>query len=790
MHRRLHSDELNEWPREKLTWPHYAASQFVEAAGLRWHVQRLGEGAPLLLVHGTGASTHSWRRVMPLLANRYSVIAVDLPGHAFTDPLPSHRTSIRSMSAALAALLQQLRVTPAYCVGHSAGAVVLCQMVLDEHIAPRALVSTNGAFLPLGGITARLFSPVARVLATSPTVAAMVSRHAGGTRESIAKLIDRTGSKLDEEDIELYARLARKPLHVAGALRMMANWDLHAFLRELPRLAVPMTLIVGGNDLMVPPGQASIVQRRVLAATVRTLNGLGHLAHEERPGLFAQEVAASVHSVKKPHAVVIGSGFGGLAAAVRLGARGYRVTVLEQLDAPGGRAYVFRDAGFTFDAGPTIITAPFLLRDLWTLCGRRFEDDVDLRPLSPFYRILFHDGIALDVSADEEAMRVQIERVAPGEFAGYRGFLDASEAIYRVAFEELAHRPFDSPLGMFALLPDLARLRSYRSVHGLAASFVKHPKLRFALSFHPLFVGGNPFTTTSIYALIAYLERRWGVHFAIGGTGSIVEGLVKLIEGQGNAVRYGARVTAITQHTGRATGVRLDTGEEIAAEVVVSNADSVITYNELLAAAPRRRRIAKLRRAELSMSLFVWYFGTSRRYPEVPHHTILVGPRYRELLDDIFKHKILAEDFSLYLHRPTATDDSLAPVGCDAFYVLSPVPHLGGDVDWLEKAESYRRAIALKLEATVLPGLESHVVTSRIMTPLDFRDRLLSHQGAAFGLAPSLLQSAWFRPHNRSTELENLYLVGAGTHPGAGVPGVLSSARILDTVVPDASVFQ
>jgi phytoene desaturase len=492
----------------------------------------------------------------------------------------------------------------------------------------------------------------------------------------------------------------------------------------------------------------------------------------------------------KPHAIVIGSGFGGLAAAIRLGARGYRVTVLEQLDAPGGRAYVFRQDGFTFDAGPTIITAPFLLEELWNLCHRRMADDVELRALQPFYRIRFNDGAILDCSDDDAEMTRQISEFAPDDVSGYRHFLQASEAIYNVAFERLAHEPFSSWQDMLRLMPDLVRLRAYRTVYGLVASFVQHPRLRFALSFHPLFVGGNPFTTTSIYGLIAFLERRWGVHFAIGGTGRIVAGLVNLIEGQGSCVRYNAKVTQLLLRDRRASGVRLKSGEELASDIVVSNADAIATYQDLLPAAIQRRWTArKVRRVDLSMSLFVWYFGTAKQYSAVPHHTILVGPRYRELLRDIFERKILADDFSLYLHRPTATDPSLAPAGCDAFYVLSPVPHLGGTTQWLTMAETYRAAIAAELERTVLPGFQSQVISSRILTPIDFRDRLLSYQGAAFGLAPSLLQSAWFRPHNRSEDIEGLYLVGAGTHPGAGVPGVLSSARVLDKVVPDASVF-
>ncbi len=500
--------------------------------------------------------------------------------------------------------------------------------------------------------------------------------------------------------------------------------------------------------------------------------------------------ALSLGNGRPPHAVVIGSGFGGLAAAIRLGARGFRVTVLEQLDAPGGRAYVFRQDGFSFDAGPTIITAPFLLEELWRLCGRRLEDDVELRALHPFYRIRFDDGSVLDCTDDDPAMASQINRFAPEDLDGYMRFLKASEAIYEVAFERLAHQPFDSWADMLRLAPELVRLGSYRSIYGLVASFVKHPRLRFALSFHPLFVGGNPFTTTSIYGLIAFLERRWGVHFAIGGTGRIVAGLVDLIRCQGGEIRYGARVASITTEGRRATGVRLASGTLLPADIVVSNADSAATYGELVPASLRRRWTdRKLARAQYSMSLFVWYFGTDRQYPEIPHHTILVGARYRELLEDIFERKVLAEDFSLYLHRPTATDPSLAPPGCDAFYVLSPVPHLQGATDWRIAAEPYRQAILRHLSATVLPELERHVVTSRVMTPIDFRDRLSSPHGAAFGLAPSLLQSAWFRPHNRSEEIEGLYLVGAGTHPGAGVPGVLSSARVLDTVVPDAESF-
>jgi phytoene desaturase len=490
-----------------------------------------------------------------------------------------------------------------------------------------------------------------------------------------------------------------------------------------------------------------------------------------------------------PRAVVIGSGFGGLAAAIRLGARGYRTTVLEKLDQPGGRAYVYRQDGFTFDAGPTIVTAPFLLEELWALCGRRMADDVDLRAIDPFYRIRFADGSHFDYSGDDAAMRAEIARFNPDDVEGYGRFLEASGRLYAIGFDELLSVSFDSFGKMVRALPELWNAQFHRSVHGLVARYIKHPKLRMVFSFHPLLIGGNPFHTTAVYALIAQLERRHGVHFAMGGTGSVVKGLVGLIEGQGGQLRCNSPVREILLEGRRAVGVELESGERISSSVVVSNADSAATYRYLLPEHARRRWTnRKLERARYSMSLFVWYFGTDRRYPDVPHHMILLGPRYRGLLEDIFSKKLLADDFSLYLHRPTATDPSLAPPGCDAFYVLSPVPNLDGDIDWAETAERYRARIAGALAETVLPDLEGHVVTSRLLTPVDFRDRLFSLKGAAFGLEPVLTQTAWFRPHNRSEDIEGLYLVGAGTHPGAGMPGVISSAKVLDEVVPDPSL--
>ncbi|WP_336485378.1 phytoene desaturase [Methylobacterium nigriterrae] len=493
---------------------------------------------------------------------------------------------------------------------------------------------------------------------------------------------------------------------------------------------------------------------------------------------------------RRPRAVVIGSGFGGLAAAVRLGARGYRVTVLERLGQPGGRARVHRQDGFTFDAGPTIVTAPFLFEELWALCGRRLADDVHLVPMHPFYRIRFEDGASFDYSGDEAAMRAEVSRVSPADVAGYERFMARSEAICRVGFEELGHVPFNSLADMLRILPDLVRLGGHRSVYDVVAAHIRDERLRTIFSFHPLLIGGSPFRASAIYCLIAHLERRWGVHFAMGGTGRLVDGLVGLIRGQGGEVRCGAEAERILVEEGRATGVRLAGGERIAAEIVVSNADSAHTYSHLLAGAGRRRwSDRRLARASSSMGLFVWYFGTSRKYPDVAHHTILMGPRYRGLIDDIFRRKVLSPDFSLYLHRPTETDPMLAPPGCDAFYVLAPVPNLAGGQDWATCAEPYRRAIEQHLAATVLPGLSEAIVTSKVTTPRDFADDFLSFRGSGFGLEPVLTQSAWFRPHNASEDVRNLYLVGAGTHPGAGLPGVLSSARVLDRVVPDARVF-
>ncbi len=493
---------------------------------------------------------------------------------------------------------------------------------------------------------------------------------------------------------------------------------------------------------------------------------------------------------KRPHAAVIGAGFGGLAMAIRLAVKGYHVSVFENLEQAGGRANVYRQDGFSFDAGPTIVTAPYLLEELWALCGRKLQDDVPLVPMKPFYEIRFHDGSVMRCSGDAAAMRAEIQRLSPGDVEGYERFMKLSERTFNIGFEKLGNQPFNTLWDMAKAVPEIVSLGGLRSIHGMVSRFVKDERIRIALSFHPLFIGGNPLKASAVYGLVAHLERHWGVHFAMGGTGALVQGMVRLLESRGGQIFYNTRVDRILTDGRRATGVRLGTGEEIPAHLVACNADAAWTYNNLLPESVRNPLMSlRLKRASFSCGIFIWYFGTKRRYDDVHHHNIVLGPRYVGLLKDIFLKKKLAKDFSLYLYRPTATDPSLAPKGCDAFYVLSPVPHLKADVDWTTHAEPYRQAVEARLMETVLPDLKDQVVTSKVMTPLDFQSRFLSPWGAGFGMEPLLSQSAYFRPQNKSHWLENLFMVGAGTHPGAGIPGVLTSARIADEMVPDPAVF-
>ncbi len=501
------------------------------------------------------------------------------------------------------------------------------------------------------------------------------------------------------------------------------------------------------------------------------------------PGFVAQGSGSG--PAGEQTAIVVGSGFGGLAAAIRLSAIGYKVTVLEKLDGPGGRGYVRRQDGFTFDGGPTIVTVPFLFEELWALCGKKFSDDVELRLMDPFYRVRFYDGTHFDYSGDPERMRAEVIRISPDDAAGFDRFGQEADKCYRLGFEKLGCKAFDSLGDLVAALPAMMQMKAWRTMFGLVSSYLKHPKLRMAMSLQTLLIGGNPFSVTGVYSLINALERRFGVYSAMGGTGAIINGMVKLLTDRGAPVRYNAEVKQIAVEGGRATGVELAGGERLAADIVVCNSDTSWTYMNLIAPEHRKHWTNKrIENGKHSMSLFVWYFGTNKQYADVPHHTMVLGPRYEDLLTDIFKKHKLADDFSLYLHRPTATDLSVAPAGCDCFYVLAPVPHLDSGTDWATHAEPYRQAVCKRLEETLLPDLGKHVISSHVMTPQHFHDDLLSYKGAAFGLEPLLLQSAWFRPHNRSEDIENLFMVGASTHPGAGMPGVLMSAKALLTVVP------
>jgi phytoene desaturase len=490
-------------------------------------------------------------------------------------------------------------------------------------------------------------------------------------------------------------------------------------------------------------------------------------------------------------AIVIGAGLGGLAAAMRLGAKGYSVTVIDRLDTVGGRGSSISMDGHRFDLGPTIVTVPEVFRALWAACGRDFDADVDLRPLDPFYEIRWPDGSHFTARGDTDAMVAEVRRLSPGDVDGYLRFLKDSQRRYVVGFEGMVAEPMHRLWDTVKVLPEFAVLRADKSILGLARSRVKDERLRMALSFHPLFIGGDPMHVTSMYALVSHLEKEFGVHYAIGGVQAIADAMARVVDDQGGRIRLDTEVDEILVEGGRAKGVRLKGGEMIAADIVVSNADAGHTYSRLLRNAGKRRWTdRKLDARRWSMGLFVWYFGTRGTrdlWPDVGHHTILSGPRYEGLLRDIFIKGRLAEDMSLYVHRPSVTDPTVAPDGGDTFYALSPVPHLGHDdpVDWGAMRDTYRAKVARVLNDTI-PGFEDHLSAELIFTPEDFRDRYLSPHGAGFSIEPRILQSAWFRPHNVSEEARGLYLVGAGTHPGAGLPGVVSSAEVLAKLVPDA----
>jgi phytoene desaturase len=488
-------------------------------------------------------------------------------------------------------------------------------------------------------------------------------------------------------------------------------------------------------------------------------------------------------------AIVIGGGFGGIAGALRLRAKGYEVCLVDRCPKLGGRAQVFEREGFRFDAGPTVLTAPFLFDELFQLFDRRREDYVDFVPVNPWYRFQFPDGETFDYGGTLEDTLAEIERFNHADKQGYEALVKQSQRIFDVGFTQLADQPFHSFTTMLRQIPSLLRLRCYRTVWQLVKAHIKDPRLRQVFSVQPLLVGGSPFDTTSIYGLIHFLERRWGIHFAMGGTGALVAGLQKLMQENNIDIQLNTTVKRILVDGKRATGVELESGEVLTADVVVSNVDPVHLYRNMLDQDHQTLSARlKQRHSRLSMGLFVLFFGTDKQYPDVAHHTIWLGRRYQELLKDIFHGSELPEDFSLYLHRPTATDASFAPEGKDSFYVLAPVPNLLAGINWEQEGPRLQERIVKALSDSILPELEKHMVADFYMTPENFAHDYLSAGGAGFSVAPLFSQSAWFRFHNQSEGPENLYLVGAGTHPGAGLPGVLSSAKVLDRLIPEPSL--
>jgi phytoene desaturase len=485
----------------------------------------------------------------------------------------------------------------------------------------------------------------------------------------------------------------------------------------------------------------------------------------------------SISSAKR--ACVIGAGFGGLALAIRLQSAGIATTVIEGRDRPGGRAYVWERDGFTFDAGPTVITDPACLKELWDLTAHDIAEDVELMPVMPFYRLYWPDGSSFDYSNDEPELARQIEKIAPGDLAGYRDFLAYSEAVYREGYVRLGAVPFLDFTSMIKAAPALIKQQAWRSVYSMVSSFVKSEKLREALSFHTLLVGGNPMTTSAIYALIHKLEKDGGVWWAKGGTNRLIAGMVRHFERLGGTIRLGDPAVRIHTIGNRASEVETASGWREKFDAVASNADIMHSYRDLLGGTRRGDQYARsLTRKRWSPSLFVVHFGVEGTWPGIPHHSIMFGPRYRGLLADIYDHGVLPDDFSIYLHHPTVTDPSVAPEGMSTFYALVPVANRGKlPIDWDEVGPLLESRILAEVGRRFIPDLEQRIVTRFHYAPPDFSADLNAHLGSAFSLEPILTQSAWFRGHNRDDTIGNFYLVGAGTHPGAGIPGVVGSAK-------------
>lgn len=496
-----------------------------------------------------------------------------------------------------------------------------------------------------------------------------------------------------------------------------------------------------------------------------------------------------VISPTRSSAVVIGAGLGGLSAAMRLGSKGYSVTVIDRLDRVGGRGSSVTKNGFRFDLGPTILTVPQVFEKLWKDCGKDFAGDVELVPLDPFYEIRWQDGSRFQVRSSEEEMLAEVTRNFPKDLKGYCKFLEDCEKRYVFGFEGLGRRPMNKIWDLLKEIPGFIRLRADRSVYAHVSTRVKDPKLRMALSFHPLFIGGDPRNVTSMYILVSHLEKAFGVHYVKGGVQALADAMANVVKEQGGQVLLNSNVENITLSRQKADGVMLENGLKLNADIVVSNADPGWTYNKLLPNQKKRWTEKKLKKSRWSMGLFVWYFGTKntkKKWQDVGHHTIMNGPRYRGLLADIFDRQFLADDMSIYLHRPSVTDPSVAPKGDDCFYALSPVPNLktSNPIDWSKELEGYKNKMRMVLEETI-PGFSDAIIEEHILTPKDFEERYLSPYGSGFSLEPRIFQSAWFRPHNVSEDIENLYLVGAGTHPGAGIPSVVTSSEVLSQLVSD-----
>ena len=482
--------------------------------------------------------------------------------------------------------------------------------------------------------------------------------------------------------------------------------------------------------------------------------------------------------------LVIGSGFGGIAAALRLRAKGHDVTLVEKHKDLGGRARVFKKNGFIFDAGPTVITAPYLINELFELFNKKSENYINLKPLKTWYRFIFDDGSKFDYSGDEDLMKRQIEMVNKDDIKGYEELVKFTKKIFDKGFMELSDISFDRPFTMLKQLPALLKLKSYKSVYSLVSSYVKNEKLRRMLSMHPLLVGGNPFTTTSIYGLILYLEKKWGIHYSMGGTGNIIKGLEKLMEEEKIEIIKGNEATKIESLSNKIISVKLDNQKEINVDNVICNADPPSVYEKLL----ENKKVSsifewKKKRMQYSMGLFVYYFGTNKTYDDVEHHTIKFGKKYKEHLDDIFNKKKLNNDISYYLHRPSATDSSMAPDGNDCFYVLVPVPNNQSKIDWSIEGEKIKNLVIDKMEKDLMPNLRENIIEDFYLTPDYFEKDLNTKYGSGFSIQPKFSQSAYFRFHNKSEIYSGLYFVGAGTHPGAGIPGVLSSAKVLDKIL-------